>query len=412
MRYWLFAFLLANMVLLLVELHYGAFESAGTEAIEHKDQKQQTAGLGGLKTPADLAQTSSPTGPAKHPAKVGKKNNGALEKEHAQLRAGVSTQDPGGQPIDFGFIEAPEAIKIRTGINGNTDQITGPSPFPASQPVKPAEKSMFYADAASPEAGAKAPQETVLHPALNNRDANNIDFGENLREQPKTDFTSERTRLQQAGPVARNESEADRAVALSPSEPSLSEKKTGTKTLSSDDETRPQTISPENRKKQDSVTSACYVTGPIKDIEAFNARLNRFRTQLKDLKSLPAKSNKSRKRSTYVVYSPAPATMERSLYNANILKTEYGIDDLQILKDGELKGAISLGVYSNETNAISAKNRLEQLGIEVKIAPSLPIDTFYTVRVRWTKDQTEAARQLSNTLINSYSATSRVASCK
>lgn len=417
MRYWLFAFLLANTVLLLVEFHYGAFESAETEEIEQKDQKKQTAYSGGLKTQAGLVRTSSlPPNPDKHAAKVEKKNDGALEQKNAQPLADVSTQDPGGQPTDVGLFEAPEVTKIRTAINGNTDsdKTTGSSPSPSSQPVKSTEKPMLHVDAVAPEAGAKAPKEIVLLPALNNRDAKNIDPEENLREQSKTGITSEITRLHQAGLAARNESEADRAAALPPPEPSSSKKKIGMKTLSSSVETRIQAIAPapENQKKQDNVSSACYITGPIKDVEAFNALLDRFRPQLKDLKSSPAKSNKSRKHSAYIVYSPAPATMERSIYNANILKTEYGIDDLQILKDGELKGAISLGVYSNENNAILAKNRLEQLGIEVEIASPLPIDAFYTIRIRWTKDQTEAAQQLSNTLIKSYSATSRVASCK
>jgi len=100
------------------------------------------------------------------------------------------------------------------------------------------------------------------------------------------------------------------------------------------------------------------------------------------------------------------------LHNADVLKTEYGIRDLQIINEGELKGAISLGIFSNEANAQTAKSRLEQQGLEVKIAPRFPgNDIFYAVRLRWTEAQAQDARLLTNALAKNYSA-KRSATCK
>jgi hypothetical protein len=415
MRYWLLAFLLANTVLLLVEFHYGAFESAETEEIEHKDREKQTFYPSNIKTQAGLAQLSRlHHSPSTSSVNVEEKINAAYKSKDIPTQTKTSSQQSVGSPAAPVLSQVPGEKAIRTGISDNTDtgRGNGTSSF-ASPPFKPAEESIFNADFVLSEAGAKARPEVISLPALNLREAKNEDTEENMREPVRTDGIPKKAELRQSEPTARNSSAAVK-MAVPSTESSIPEKKTVMDTISSNDANRTQTTAtvPENQRKQESVSSACYKTAPIKDTEAFNALLNRFRPQLKDLNPLPANSKKFHKRNRYIVYSPAPATMEGSLYNANVLKTEYGIHDLQIIKDGELKGAISLGVYSNEGNAQMAKSQLEQQGLQVAIAPQFSSNiTSYTVRMSWTDTQTKAATLLTDALTKSYSA-KRAATCK
>jgi hypothetical protein len=260
----------------------------------------------------------------------------------------------------------------------------------------------------------KASPESVVSPASGSREAKAAGAEEKTAESAGTESASAKTGRKQEKPAAGNPSEAGSTASPPQKKSPAPEKKTVTETVGSLDANRTQAKAPnpDNRRKQDTVSSACYTAGPIRDEEAFNALLIRFRPQLKSLSLAPAKSGKPRKHISYVVYSPAPSTMEGSLHNADVLKTEYGIRDLQIINEGELKGAISLGIFSNEANAQTAKSRLEQQGLEVKIAPRFPgNDIFYAVRLRWTEAQAQDARLLTNALAKNYSA-KRSATCK
>lgn len=408
MRYWLLAFLLANTVLLMVEFHYGAFEFDATESDEHREQQQQASSSDNLETQAELAGSlglsPSPAAPA---VKAGEKNNAAPQ-TNAAAQEPENTQPA---PAAGGLNKAPEETGTHAAVNGNTaiDKVGGADFSFAAPPVKPAKIT-----AEPSEAAMKASPESVVSPASGGREAKAAGAEEKTAESAGTESVSEKTERKQEKPMARNPSEAGSAASPPQKESSAPEKKTVTETVGSIDANRTQAKAPnpDNRRKQDTVSSACYTAGPIRDEEAFNALLIRFRPQLKSLSLAPAKSGKPRKHTSYVVYSPAPSTMEGSLHNADVLKIEYGIRDLQIINEGELKGAISLGIFSNEANAQTAKSRLLQQGLEVKIAPRFPgNDIFYAVRLRWTEAQAQDARRLTNALAKNYSA-KQAATCK
>ena len=159
--------------------------------------------------------------------------------------------------------------------------------------------------------------------------------------------------------------------------------------------------------------TACYMAGPIKDAAVLNALLTQFRPQLTELAmSFPNPASKTRKHNAYTVYYPAPPSMEESLTTATLLKKKYGIKDLQVFRDGEMKGAIALGVYSNERNALSAKSQFEQKGLQVQIKPRFPVESAYKVRMRWTEQQEKTAEQLVDALSETYPDTQRISNCE
>jgi len=413
MRYWLLAFLLANTVLLMVEFRYGAFEFDAIESDERSEQKQQASYSDNLKTQAEsagsLGLSPSPAAPA---VKVEEKNNAAPEANRAMQEPVNARPAPTAGSLN----ETQGETGARTAVDSDTaiDKAGGADLSPAAPPVKPADERAADTAAEPSEEAMKESPESVVSPVSGSRETKNTGSEEKTVESASTESVSEKTKLKQEKPAAENPDKAGSAASPLQKELSAPEKKTVTKTVSSINADRAQTkvTNPDNQPKQDSVSSACYTAGPIKDDGAFHALLNRFRPQLKSLSLSPAKSGKSQKRISYVVYYPASSTMEGSLHNADVLKTEYGIRDLQIINEGELKGAISLGIFSNETNAQTAKSRLEQQGLEVKIAPRFPDnDIFYTVRLRWTEPQTRDARRLTDALTKNHSA-KRAATCK
>ncbi|MGZ8214222.1 MAG: hypothetical protein ACXWTP_06955 [Methylosarcina sp.] len=405
MRYWLLATLLANMVLLLVEFHYDAFE-----LVEIKDTENAQ--------PASTQPSALAPSPAENAGNMMEKNDSASKEESVpqSKTSAPATMKLSPEPD---IIPTPDETNIRSELNDNANvsKTNSPSSASASPSVTQTSEIKLKEIIQPIKTGTDKQPDFLTTMTLYRQEAKSTGSEEEMEELSKAPENSQNAELPQPpSPTATKTSKIVETVfTSSPTiEPANPKNKTANDTASSIDAVPVQTRSAamEETRKQDDVLSACYTTGPIKNVQEFNALLDRFRPQLTELLLSPGKTKKTQKRIKYVVYSPAPASMERSLHNANILKSNYGIKDLQVIKDGELKGAISLGVYSNESNAILAKSRLERLGLEVEIAPHFPTNAFYTVRMRWTHSQTEAARQLSDALTRSYPDTNQAVSCK
>lgn len=70
----------------------------------------------------------------------------------------------------------------------------------------------------------------------------------------------------------------------------------------------------------------------------------------------------------YLVYYPAAATAEQSEANLKMLKSQ-GLTDVWMIRKGEGKGQISLGVFKNEERALVLKERMQTKGIIADVKP-------------------------------------------
>ncbi|MGR8934796.1 MAG: hypothetical protein ACU837_10465 [Gammaproteobacteria bacterium] len=147
--------------------------------------------------------------------------------------------------------------------------------------------------------------------------------------------------------------------------------------------------------------TACYKVGPVENRVAFEALLDTYRTQIS---SVEFSIQEKRKNDSHIVYYPAEATLEQSIATAEMFRRDYGIRDLLVFRNGELKGAISLGVFSNAQRAKTAQSQFEKKGLYVVVRPRYPTETHYSLHVRWNDRQASAAEQLSDVLKQGYSA--------
>ncbi len=120
----------------------------------------------------------------------------------------------------------------------------------------------------------------------------------------------------------------------------------------------------ENTIKQTHQEKAiCYQIGPFSDID----RLERWR-QFNQINPVTLKQFKKKIQSvsSYLVYYPAAETFAKSKENVLMLKRK-GINDLWLFRSSELKGTVSLGLFTEEDKALSLKEKLVQSGLDVEI---------------------------------------------
>lgn len=366
MKYWLLAVLLANITLFLVEFHYGAFESAISKDIgnESRQERMPYSSSGGSNLPGATRLASPRHFFNANASKEPQKNAGSPKDGQPILPDNISKPDASAQPSPLGLIQTPEehGIPARADDNATVDKES--LALPALQSAKQTltetrepSKAAIEGDSAQPE---------VIKP---------------ISQVSKKDASET--------PSVKNKAFKDGVLI--------------------NELAHPQKTS----RKPDNVMTACYTTGPIKNVATLNALLRKFRPQLTELAmSSPGQARKAKKNNTYTVYYPAPPSMEESLATAAILKNNHGIKDLQIFRDGEMKGAISLGVYSNEQNALAAKSQFEQKGLQVQIKPRFPVQNDYKVRMRWTEQQENTAEQLIYALSGTYPDIKRIYSCE
>lgn len=426
MRNWILAALLANMLLLAVEFHYGAFESAHApdsklesrekqisfpdkskddtgliQAPELDQMPAQNAGLIMENDDVSLTNVQPPLGATKLPVAT----EPSLANQQATHQSNPSPAIT-EQSSALGLAPALRRAELRPEANRteNSNEKSTASTAPASLPTM---QTTEQASAETKVIAATKEHAAFIMPHTKNTPDPEKAISKNLKatEQPQPALP-----LQTAG------KSSDIRIALSKpaespptAESPIPDNMAATDAVKSNEgagvTTQQEPQIPGNMQTE------CYTTGPIKNADELKILLDQFRSQLTELEMSIGKTRKTRKRTSYLVYYPASATLEKSLSNADILKNNYGIRDLQVFKDGEMKGAISLGVFRSEQNALSAKNRFEQKGVQAQIKPRFPFEEVYLVRMRWTNQQA-AAEQLLDALTKRYPGMRRAKSCE
>jgi hypothetical protein len=389
MKYWLLAALLANLALFLVEYHSDAFESSLTENIENDRQKKpETYSSQDNGASAQIRLANRPG----NLSEEAKKNEAPPKVEPPVLPDNIPALDAKGLPWSLGLNSTSGQPAFPTLVNSETDVAN-------ENPV-----SSIPLSSSTGQAPTQTSTETLeFSPATINVQLARVEPTPPVSPSSTTSAPP----LSEKSESGEKSNKVENLPAHSPSV-EAQPAKNGRHDFSAKEIPSP----PQTSHKQNNVLTTCYMAGPVKHVATLNTLLREFRTQLTELAMSPAQGRKKRNHNSYVVYYPAPASMEESFLTAANLKNNHGIKDLYVINDGEIKGAISLGVFSNERNAESAKSKFEQKGLQVRIKPRFPIEAAYKVRMRWTAQQEHIAEQLVDALTQSYPDTKRITSCE
>jgi hypothetical protein len=349
MKYWFFALLLANAIFFLWEFHGGALQPAETPALSGGEKQilllRETVGLTSTQRP-ESARLSPETF-----ASVMAISNSLIQDKQQSLITDAET----------------EAARQAASENNAAAAAEKTPPMPENIRTTQPEQLVAKADEAS--AGPSTPP--VLAPE-------NEATAEAVTEAPAT--------------------QADTSGAA-PAEQSAAVPSVATAAL-------PEAVPLPEAPKAEIMHTSCHAAGKVVNPDALKRLLDRYRPQLTELE---LSSREKRKNDSYLVYYPPGATLEESIATAEMLRNDYGVSDLLVFRNGELKGAISLGVFSNEQRARLAQSQFEKKGVHAKIMPRYPLEKNYYVRTRWSEQQTAAAKQLSSALKQNYPAPGRTA---
>lgn len=94
----------------------------------------------------------------------------------------------------------------------------------------------------------------------------------------------------------------------------------------------------------------------------------------------------------YVILYPAAETFEQSLDNYQRLKKQ-GYSDLWLFRKTAWRGAVSMGIYSNETRAKRIAQRLIDKGMNVRIKPTYKSVQQHFLRVTTEKSRVQALQR-------------------
>jgi hypothetical protein len=351
MRYWFFAILLANVIFFLWEFHYGAFEPAESPDTALQSGEKQILLVREVNGDSALTQRPAP---------------------HLSLPDIADIDLP---PI---AIDAEPAGNAGRGAEQN-DALLLDAQQPASQGGEPEAVEQLPPELAVPENMADV--EPVTEPPAVSEIAQTAEPTADTAAEPPSAAENTQIQTPQAEPAIVKPNETDSAA--------------------------PEPAAPPEPSKTEAVQTACYVLGPVKSADALNALLNQYRPQLA---AVELSATEKRKNDSHLVYYPAAASQEQALANAEMLRNNYGIKDLLLFRSGELQGAISLGVFSNEQRAKLAQNQFEKKGLHTEIRPRYPAEAHYSVRARWSEAQAAAAKSLSDALQKTYPPMGRTVS--
>ena len=118
-----------------------------------------------------------------------------------------------------------------------------------------------------------------------------------------------------------------------------------------------------NAEQADPDNNYCYHVGPFANHDGLNVwgKLNGI-----DEDSVSRFNKESDFVTSYLVYLPAADTSAQSRKNVQRLK-QKGITDYWLFRRGELKGAISLGLFAKKKGALAMQEKLVQAGFAIKI---------------------------------------------
>ena len=131
------------------------------------------------------------------------------------------------------------------------------------------------------------------------------------------------------------------------------------------------TLAELNLKQTEAEKQPCYQLGPFANNEAIEvwARLNNI-----NIESIKLITKDRQVVSRYLVYYPVADSFEQGQENVTMLKHK-GVDDLWLYRKGELKGAVSLGLFAEENRALILQKKLQSKEIEADILQRYKIGT-------------------------------------
>lgn len=125
----------------------------------------------------------------------------------------------------------------------------------------------------------------------------------------------------------------------------------------------------------------CYEIGPFGKAAAAKSTV----------KSIDAAGGKAKSRSKtvdehdgYLVVYPAADTFEQSMGNIQMLK-QHGVEDVWLLGEGELRGAISLGFFETRQRAVILQNKFAEQDIITQVKPRVQKKQQYWVDALWAR---------------------------
>ena len=147
---------------------------------------------------------------------------------------------------------------------------------------------------------------------------------------------------------------------------------------------------PDQLPEQKSKQLSCYEIGPFAD----EATLQQWKKQLGEgIKVLESQSRATEEIKDFMVYYPAAGTFDKSKQNVSMLK-DRGINDLWLFLKGDMRGAISLGLFQTETTAEIVRDRYRNDGLDIQIAPRHKKSQTYFAHLEMDSDQQEKVFQL------------------
>lgn len=168
-----------------------------------------------------------------------------------------------------------------------------------------------------------------------------------------------------------------------------------------------QEVAPKKNKVE---SSMCYEAGPFDTMRQFYSWRKQTGINSASIKSV---SREEQKISDYMVYLPAGETYEQSLENIELLK-QKGITDYWLFRKGEVKGDISLGVFSSEIRAETYKKQLATKNLDALIKPRYKKaqriyahihikqeyeDNLIIIRDRWQRTHPDFAIKVNNSCV-------------
>lgn len=117
----------------------------------------------------------------------------------------------------------------------------------------------------------------------------------------------------------------------------------------------------------------CYEAGPFDDSQSA--------TEWLAAKSLPGEpfTKDALMPSAYLVYYPMAKNPEQTRINRMMLNAK-GINDVWVVPSGDLKGALSLGLFNDMPRAVLFKKQLAQRGVQAEIKERYKTQSLYFVK--------------------------------
>ncbi len=126
-------------------------------------------------------------------------------------------------------------------------------------------------------------------------------------------------------------------------------------------------------------TLKCYEIGPFKNKREMNAWLEQQHINAGD--SQPYAKKQQGEQVTYLVYLPAAETFEQSIKNQTMLR-EKGVSDLWLFRKGQMRGAVSLGLFRKKTRAERLVQVLAGKGVEVILSERVKPQRSLYIRIQ------------------------------